>query len=461
MDHLERIVKIANSLSFDEIPYNVLDASKKDILDTLGCILAGVNAEGTNELLQIISDWGGKKESTILYHGIKVPAPFATLVNSTMAHARDFDDTHDEAVLHAGVSIIPAALAAAERAGECDGKLFLKAVTLGLDFLCRLGKATKIGATEIGLVYTSTFAYFASALTAGLILKLNDEQLMNAIGITMSQVAGTVQAVSDAALTKRIQPAFGAQAGVTAAILAKQGITGARNVFNGKFSFPKVYLNDHFDYDLLIDSYGENFESENLSFKPYPCCRFTHPAIDAALQLREETNMNPEDIVEISVDVTTHANVVCEPVERRKKPQVVVDAQFSIPYTVAVALVKGKVFVEDFTETAIADQRILNIASRVITRYDNSLAGRGISPAIVTIVTKDRNVHRRRVDHPLGSIENSMSFEEIVDKFKKCSKLTPNEIPEKNINEVIRRIGELEKENNITEFTNLLTLNSF
>ena len=209
MDHLERIVRVANSLTYEEIPYKALDATKKDIVDTLGCILAGVNAEGTNELLQIISDWGGKPESTILYHGLKVPAPFAALVNSTMAHARDLDDTHDEAVLHAGVSIIPAALAAAERAGECDGKLFLKAVTLGLDFICRLGKATTIGTTELGLVYTSVFAYFGSALTAGLILKLNDEQLMNAIGITFSQVAGTVQAVSDAALTKRIQPAFG------------------------------------------------------------------------------------------------------------------------------------------------------------------------------------------------------------------------------------------------------------
>ena len=95
------------------------------------------------------------------------------------------------------------------------------------------------------------------------------------------------------------------------------------------------------------------------------------------------------------------------------------------------------------------------------TRYDNSLAGRGISPAIVTIVTKNREVYQRRVDHPRGSIENSMSYEEIVDKFMNCSKFTPNEIPEKNINEIINRVGELEKENNITEITNLFTLNRF
>jgi 2-methylcitrate dehydratase PrpD len=457
LDQLEKIVKIANSLPFNAISEEALNATKRDILDTIGCIFAGVNAEGTNELFQVVSDWGGKQESTILYHGVKVPAPLAVLVNSTLAHARDLDDTHDAAVLHAGISVIPAALAAAERAGGCDGKLFLKAVTLGLDLLCRLGKATTIGPNSLGLAFTPMYAYFASALTAGLILKLNDEELINAIGITLSQVAGTVQAVSDAALTKRIQPAFGAQAGIAAAILAQQGITGARNVFNGQFSFPKVYLNGHFDYDVFLDSYGEFFESENLSFKPYPCCRFTHPAIDAALLLREEHQIKVEEIEEIIVDVTQQANIVCEPVERRRTPQVIVDAQFSIPYTVAVALVKGKIFIEDFTEEAISEDVVLNISNRVTTRYDESLGNRGISPAIVTIKMKNQKVYQKRVDYPKGSINNSMSYEEIIEKFVRCSKLPANPIPQKNMDAVIKMVTNMEKEENILTLSDLLT----
>jgi 2-methylcitrate dehydratase PrpD len=457
LDQLEKIVKIANSLPFNAISEEAINATKKDILDTLGCIFAGVNAEGTNELLQVVSDWGGKQESTIIYHGVKVPAPLAVLVNSTLAHARDLDDTHDAAVLHAGISVIPAALAAAERAGECDGKLFIKAVTLGLDLLCRLGKATTIGPNTLGLAFTPMYAYFASALTAGLILKLTDEELVNAIGITLSQVAGTVQAVSDAALTKRIQPAFGAQAGISAAILAQQGITGARNVFSGQFSFPKVYLNGHFDFDVFLDSYGEFFENENLSFKPYPCCRFTHPSIDAALQLREEHQIKYEDIEEIVVEVTQQANIVCEPIERRKRPQVIVDAQFSIPYTIAVALVKGKVFIEDFTEGAISDVVVLNISNIVTTRYNESLGNRGISPAIVTIKMKNQTVHQKRIDHPKGNINNSMSYGEIVGKFVRCSNLPSKPIPQENIETVIKMVGEMEKVDNIIKISDLLT----
>ena len=458
MDHLEKIVDIALNLNYEDIPSEAILASKKDILDTLGCILAGTDAEGTKELFEVISDWGGKEESTVLYHGLKVPAPYAALINGTLAHARDFDDTHDEGIVHAGISIIPSALAAAEIAGDCDGKTLLKAITIGLDLMCRLGKAATIGPTQIGLVYTSTFAYFGSALTAGLILKLNKEQLINAIGITLSQVAGTVQAVTDAALTKRIQPSFGAQAGVMAAILAKKGITGAKNVFDGQYSFPKVYLNNQFNYDVFFDSYGSYFESSNLGFKPYPCCRFTHPSIDATLQIRQENELNFKDIEEIIVNVGPQANVVCEPVERRKKPQVVVDAQFSIPYTVAVALQKGKVFVDDFTPEAISDKEVLSLAAKVTTRYDEDLGTMGISPAIVMIRMKNGQIYSKRVDYPLGSIENSMSFIDIVEKFKKCASLTPYKMDVNSMNEVIARVEGLESVKNAIEICNLLIM---
>ena len=157
------------------------------------------------------------------------------------------------------------------------------------------------------------------------------------------------------------------------------------------------------------------------------------------------------------MDVTSHANVVCEPVERRKKPQVVVDAQFSIPYTIAVALIRGKVFIQDFTEAAIADQDVLNLAGKVTTRYDNSLGDRGISPAIVTIVTKNNKVYQKRVDHPRGSFENGMTYEEIVNKFMNCSKFTPNEISAINLKEVVNRVGELEKEKDMTGLMSLFT----
>ena len=176
--------------------------------------------------------------------GGKYPAHHAALVNGGMSHARDYDDTHDAAILHAGVSAVPAAIAAGQLRGKLSGADLIAAVAAGLEVTCRLGVAIKVDIIESGFIYTSLLGYFGATAAAGRALGLNEEEMVNAFGIVYSSVAGNHQVTRDASLMKRLQPGLAAQAAVLAVQLAKRGIRGAQNVFEGADGFFRVYLHD-------------------------------------------------------------------------------------------------------------------------------------------------------------------------------------------------------------------------
>ena len=235
-----------------------------------------LGARGVAEARELAVEWGGAPQATILAFGDKVPAHHAAWVNGTMAHARDYDDTHDAAVLHAGVSVVPAALAAAELRSGARGSDFIAGVAAGLETICRLGVATRIGIIESGWIYTPLFGYFAATVAAGRVLGLDVTQMVNALGIVYSQVAGNHQVTRDGALTKRMQPGFAAQAALVSVQLAQRGVRGAQATFEGVDGFLRVYLRDRCDRDALREGLGERYEFTELSYKPYPCCRFNH-----------------------------------------------------------------------------------------------------------------------------------------------------------------------------------------
>jgi 2-methylcitrate dehydratase PrpD len=287
------------------------------------------------------------------------------------------------------------------------------------------------------------------------LLRLDAAKIRNALGIAYSQVAGNVQAVHDAALTKRMQPAFGAKAGVLSAYLAARGITGAKEVFEGKFGLFNVYHRGSFDRRQLVSDLGSRFEVVNLSLKPYPCCRFTHTSIDATLDLVNQFDLKPNEVQDVKVSVTRQANIVCEPEETRKRPKTVVDAQFSIPYTVANAIVKRKVFIEDFSEVELKNEEVLSLAQRVITRYDDEMYqewGRGITPAIVEIYLKSGESLSKRVDYPKGHPVNPLSDSDLVDKFKRCADHACKVLSPQVLDEAIDMLLELNNMENICDF---------
>ncbi|MFC1967363.1 MmgE/PrpD family protein [Chloroflexota bacterium] len=445
---------------FDNIPAEAVDIAKKDILDTLGTIIAGSTALAAKEVVEISREWGGKAESTILAFGDRVPAHMAAFANGTMAHALEYDDTHDKAVLHAGVSVIPSSLAMAERLGKVSGKTIITAVALGIDMMCRMGLATDNPPWTSGWLLTPTYGYFGATAAASKILGLGESQIVNAFGIAYAQTAGNQQVNMDgeSALTKRMQAGFAAKGGVMSAVLAQKGLTGAQKSLEGRFGLFNLYQRGEYNPEVLTEGLGSQYEIVNLSFKPYPCCRDNHTYIDAALQLMRDYAITPEDIAEITLIVNEEPHFLCHPIEAMRRPGGVVQAQFSLPYTVALAVRHGNVVLEDFTPQAIKDEKVLEITQKVNAKYDPTIPTRIVAPAVVEMRLKDgRKLISDRVDHAKGHPQNPMSMDDITEKFRNCASHAAIFLPEEKVDKAIDSIKNLEEVTDMGEITGLLT----
>lgn len=427
------LASFASALRWEDLPPDVVAMTKTDILDTLSCALAGSSAEGIAEVSSLVREWAGAPQADMLVFGGRFPAHHAAWVNSAMAHARDYDDTHDAAILHAGVSVIPAALAAGQLRGKLSGRDFVASVAAGLEVTCRLGVGIDVDIVTSGFIYSSLLGYFGATAAAGRALGLNAEQMWHALGIVYSSAAGNHQVTRDASQMKRLQPGLAAQAAVVAAQLAARGIRGALNVFEGADGFFRVYLRDQADPERVRADLGRRFELLNLSFKPYPCCRDTHSTIDAVLQLRRETGRPTDDIESVEIGLTGPGyQMVCVPDEVRRHPTSVVQAQFSIPYAVAAAWTDGTVELDHFQAEALQRHDILDLAKRVNPYVDAELDrdwSRFVTPAKVAVRFRDGSVAETRVDYPLGHPSAKMTPEQLSSKTADCAAAAATDLP--------------------------------
>ena len=278
-------------------------AARVNLIDTLACTIAGSTAPGAREVVGLVKRWGGAPDATILGFGGKVPAHHAAWANGTMAHARDYDDTHDIAVLHAGVSD------GAGRARRCRidgirgqrrrharrGRRRPRCRPPGS--ASRAASASPRAASSIPHCSAISARRSPPAASSG----STHAQMINAIGIAYSQVAGNHQVTRDAALTKRMQPGFAAKAAIVSAELAQRGIRGVTGTFDGVDGFFRVYLRNEVDRHVLLDRPGTRIRGHQLSYKPYPCCRHDHAPIDAALEARRRWKPKPDDIRRVEV----------------------------------------------------------------------------------------------------------------------------------------------------------------
>ena len=454
----ERLASYSADLKFEDIPKKVVEKVKEVFLDLLGCTLAGSTAAGCKIIVDIVNEYGGKEESTLIAYGGKKPAPLAALANGTMGHALDFDDTHDTAVLHTSVCVVPAALALAERQ-RTSGKDFITAITAGMEIHCRMGVASKYPPPKYGWIYTPIMGTFGATCAASKILGLNKEGTLNALGICYSEAAGNSQSLIEGTLAKRLQAGLAAKNGVLAAVLAEKGFTGPKSSLEGKYGFYKVYLRGSYDPEKLVDKLGSKFEVSNLSLKPYPCCRWTHSTIDAVIGAKRKYGIKPEEVESIDVGVSKAAfAVVCEPEDLKYNPVTIVDAQFSLPYVSGCAMIKGDVFIDDFQVGSIKRTDVLEMTKKVRPRVDEGIdkkAGRQISPSIVRIRTRKRTFEVQ-VDLPLGHPKSPLTYEQCYEKFRKCSRFALRPLGTERVKEIGRLVENLERLQDISELTSML-----
>nr|WP_315425812.1 MmgE/PrpD family protein [uncultured Albidiferax sp.] len=461
VDLVQELAHFAATIDTSMLDHAVVESVKRNILDTLSCALAGSSANAIAEVSGLVQEWGGTPQADLFVLGGKFPAHHAAWVNGGMSHARDYDDTHDAAILHAGVTSVPAAIAAGQLTGKLSGKDLIAAVAAGLEVTCRLGVAIQVDIIESGFIYTSLLGYFGATAAAGRALGLTPDQMVNAFGIVYSSVAGNHQVTRDASLMKRLQPGLAAQAAVVAVQLAKRGIRGAQNVFEGDDGFFRVYMHNRVDVDVVRKDLGKRFELLNLSYKPYPCCRDTHAAIDAVLQLRAQTGRLASDIESIRVGVTAPGyQMVCVPEQVRLAPSTVVEAQFSIPYTAAAAWIDGGLGISHFSEEGLKRQDVLDLASRVQPYVHEEIErdwSRFVTPAAVTVRFRDGTTLEARVDYPKGHPKNMMTEDEFAAKTHDCAAFAARPLASDTAAKLITTLGRLDSIEDISELLRVIT----
>jgi 2-methylcitrate dehydratase PrpD len=445
-----------SNTKYENLPPEAVEATKKEILDLLGIALGGASQPGATQVCALVKEWGGKAESSIVGCSQKVPAPNAAQANATMAHTLDFDDVHEAAVMHPGIASIPVVMAVGEAQGNLSGKEFIACTALGVDMMCRLALATTPGKSpiELGWHLTTLFGFVGAAATAARVMGLSEDKIVDAMGIGYHQSGGNGQCVKDGALTKRLGPGFAVKGGITAALMAKMGVTGAKNSLEGEWGLYNQFMDGDYEPEILTADLGKRFEGVHVAIKPYPCCRGIHPAIDAGLAVAISEDIRPHDIQEIVLSVTdAHLTLLCQPLEAKQSPRSPVDAQFSIPWGVASAIVGRKVGLNDFTDDAIKNCEVLEVAKKMKVEVDNALHKPGPEPTRVKIITKGGKTFSKVVENPLGSLERPMSFDDCARKFSDCAKSLGSQKSER----IIELVRQLEKLNGIQEIICLLT----
>jgi 2-methylcitrate dehydratase PrpD len=425
---------------YADLPASAVRSARHDVLDTFGCMLGGSGSPGIDELFAVISRWGGLAESRVLLRGLRLPAPQAALLNASMGHALDFDDTLDTGgSIHPGVSVLGAALAVCDSLGTVTGKELLLAVALGLDVSCRIALASTL---DRGWHRTSAIGVFGAAAAAAKLLRLEPEQMLAALGVAYSHAAGNRQCILDGALTKRMQAGQAASAGVFSAVLARTGFTGAHNIFSGRFGFFELYQPSGYDPSILLRDLGTAFRGEALSYKPYPCGRPLHAAIDAALAVRAQLEIeHPNDIetVTIEADPAGHSDQF-ERGPAKRRPTQVVEAQFAQPFLVATALVHGRVGIAEVD--GLGDPAVLALSDRIagVARQERMKGSLNIRVQR----TDGRTVTIEATD-PIGSPEKPLGDVQLKAKFRDCAHNARRPLSDPSVDAALRAIERLEE----------------
>ncbi len=338
-------------------------AARKLILDSIGCAIAGRNAPGVVEVRDQMLDWGGKPEATILFTRQRVPAPHAAFVNGTMIHALDLDDIHIPASLHLMSVVFPAALATAEQVGA-SGRDLLDATIYGIEVAARLGMAERNRRRNEGFLPASLDGSFGAVAAASWLLGFTVEQCAQAMGINYAQASGNRQALYDATLTKRMQPAYGARSALWSTALAARGVTGAHQALEGMGGYFRVYLNGNVCAPEELTVPRPQFEIERMVLKRYPSCGASHPTQVAAEQLVQNRPFRPDECRSVTIFGLKEGGMVTRPFVIGDNPQVA--AQFSVRYAVALTLLRGPAQLHHFTDEAVlADHEVAELAQRI------------------------------------------------------------------------------------------------
>jgi 2-methylcitrate dehydratase PrpD len=456
LDLSHDLAKFAANTRFSDLPPQAVEAAKKSLLDTMGGMLGASGMEpAVRPIIDLVTDAGGKEEARILGFGGRVPAAAAAFANGTLAHGLDYDSQTPWGA-HPDSSLVPALLALAERKGDVTGKELITAVAIGQELFIRL--RCNVG-WHMDWNLSSVVGVYSGAAACGSLLGLNAEQIAHAMGIASLNAGGTMQQIFGIGSDLRgLYAGFIAQSCVNAGLLAQKGMLGMENLFEGEAGVFKVYFNGEYNREKMLENLGSEYLSAGMTYKYWPAVGNAHTYIHAAIELIRENPLKIEDIECVRVYVGDFAERMSQPLKERKAPQTMMDAKFSLPFTVALALVKGSMNISDFSTDALKDQQVLALADKVEPVFDADFNWDLKLPAgkVEVIMRDGRCIERLGTEVP-GTPERPMTWEELLQKFSDCAQASIQPAPLESINKVQNLLTALETCGEITPVLELLS----
>ncbi len=385
------------------------------LIDVVGLCVAARNEDYVKASLDGIDDDG---PCVAIGHKRKLSAAGAALVNGTAIHGEDFDDTFEGGPVHAGAVIVPAVLAACERHGA-DGRAALLGIAVGTEVLCRLSVVVPKAVHKSGFHPTAIFGAMGAAAGVGAALRLDKQQIVDALGIAGSMASGIIEYLAEGTWTKRMHPGWAAQSGIRAALLARAGFTGPRTVFEGVHGLFNGFAHTtKGDYDALVGDFGTRWVTETLAFKLYPCGTMAQPYIDCARRLAAR-GVAADEIKEIVCEVaegTVHR--LWEPLASKQRPPNGYAAKFSTPFLIATGFVHDGVGLDAFTQEKVTDPKVLALSSKIRFQIDPQNPYPGNFTGHLRATLNDGRVIEERQPHFRGGAHEPLTRADIDEKFK-------------------------------------------
>ncbi|MGE7778886.1 MmgE/PrpD family protein [Peribacillus sp. NPDC097264] len=443
-------VRTNDQFSFSD---NTIHSAKRCLLDTLSLIIKGSTYPNMQPLSKVLVGTQSKQSSGYGIGFGNLESSDAALYNGTAAHSIELDDFYREGSVHPGVVVIPTALACGQEMNT-SGDNLLKSIIIGYEIMSRVGIAAKGTLYNRGFHPTSICGVYGSAATSSFLYALSESETKMALGISGNFSFGLMAYKSNGAWTKRLNAGWAAKSGIMASKLASNGFIGPDNIIEGRYGYQQAFC-EEFDASPFKEKQIKNFIIDVISFKPYSSCRFTHSPIDATLSLIDQHKIEIHEIEKI--EIFTHKTAIeatMRPKERKYRPSTTVDAQFSIPYCLGLAIKHKNVLPEMFESNRLQDKEILNIANKVLAFEDKKYTE--LFPqhnACKVIIHAKKEIFEVEVTDSRGDPEFPLSDDEVIRKFRS---LTENILSKVNQDKIIESVWSINEINDINEFTKYL-----
>lgn len=410
----EQLAELIAEIDAKRLPAAVRSKCEDLLIDVIGLCVTARKQDYVGSALAACDDDG---PCTAIGHARRLSAAGAAFVNGTAAHGEDFDDTFEGGPVHAGAVIVPAVLAAAERHNP-DGPAALVGIAVGVETICRLSLVVPKAIHRSGFHPTAVLGAMAAAAGVAVVLRSEQRQIVNALGIAGSMAGGIIEYLAEGAWTKRLHPGWAAQSGLRAALLGRAGFVGPRTVFEGVHGLFQGFAHTKDgDFAALTGDFGKRWVTETLAFKPYPCGTMAHPFIDCARRLAGR-GIKADDIKEIVCETAEGiVHRLWEPLADKQRPPNGYAAKFSIPYCVAAGFVRGAVGLDAFADESVRDPRVIALAAKVRYEIDPNNPYPKEYTGHVRAVLRDGRVIEERQPHLRGGAHEPLSRRDIEEKF--------------------------------------------